>query len=121
MQVDIGILQHRKSIQVVVAYPAFRSRRNSVEYALTAHGIHIILSAHTILIPPHPGVLSALGMILADVVKDYSQTVMLAAGDAEGAMLETLFVRAAVRVVGPGSIERSLGKARRVVDRRELG
>jgi len=37
------------------------------------------------------------------------------------AMLETLFVSAAVRVVGPGSIERSLGKARRVVDRRELG
>ena len=37
------------------------------------------------------------------------------------AMQETLFVSAAVRVVGPGSIERSLGKARRVVDRRELG
>jgi phenylacetate-CoA ligase len=37
------------------------------------------------------------------------------------AMLENLFVSAAVRVVGPGSIERSLGKARRVVDRRELG
>ncbi len=37
------------------------------------------------------------------------------------AMLETLFVTSAVRVVGPGSIERSLGKARRVVDRRELG
>jgi phenylacetate-CoA ligase len=37
------------------------------------------------------------------------------------AMLEALFISAAVRVVGPGSIERSLGKARRVVDRRELG
>jgi phenylacetate-CoA ligase len=37
------------------------------------------------------------------------------------AMQEVLFVSAAVRVVGPGSIERSLGKARRVVDRRELG
>jgi phenylacetate-CoA ligase len=37
------------------------------------------------------------------------------------AMLETLYVSSAVRVVGPGSIERSLGKARRVVDRRELG
>lgn len=37
------------------------------------------------------------------------------------AMQETLYVSAAVRVVGPGSIERSLGKARRVVDRRELG
>ena len=37
------------------------------------------------------------------------------------AMQEVLFVSAAVRVVGPGSIERSLGKARRVEDRRELG
>jgi phenylacetate-CoA ligase len=37
------------------------------------------------------------------------------------AMQETLFISAAVRVVGPASIERSLGKARRVVDRRELG
>jgi phenylacetate-CoA ligase len=37
------------------------------------------------------------------------------------AMQEVLFISAAVRVVGPGSIERSLGKARRVVDRRELG
>lgn len=35
-------------------------------------------------------------------------------------MQDTLFISAAVRVVGPGSIERSLGKARRVVDRREL-
>jgi N-methylhydantoinase A len=30
-----------------------------------------------VFVPPHPGVLSALGMVLADVVKDYSQTVML--------------------------------------------
>jgi len=32
-----------------------------------------------VLIPPHPGVLSALGMVLADLVKDYSRTVMLPA------------------------------------------
>jgi phenylacetate-CoA ligase len=44
-----------------------------------------------------------------------------AEGRVKQAMLETLFVSASVRVVGPGSIERSLGKARRVVDRRELG
>jgi phenylacetate-CoA ligase len=37
------------------------------------------------------------------------------------AMQETLYVSAAVQVVEPGSIERSMGKARRVVDRRELG
>ncbi len=37
------------------------------------------------------------------------------------AMHDTLYISAAVRVVEPGSIERSMGKARRVVDRRELG
>ena len=41
-----------------------------------------------VLIPPHPGVLSALGMILADVVKDYSQTVMAAAGGGEDGQAE---------------------------------
>jgi phenylacetate-CoA ligase len=42
-------------------------------------------------------------------------------GKVEKAVQETLFVSAAVRVVEPGSIERSVGKARRVVDRRGLG
>jgi phenylacetate-CoA ligase len=37
------------------------------------------------------------------------------------AMRETLFVSTIVNVVAPGVIERSGGKARRVVDRRELG
>ncbi len=49
-----------------------------------------------------------------DAIKDVERRV-------KRAMQETLFVTAAVRVVGPASIERSLGKARRVVDRRELG
>jgi phenylacetate-coenzyme A ligase PaaK-like adenylate-forming protein len=37
------------------------------------------------------------------------------------AMRETLFVSTIVNVVAPGVLERSGGKARRVVDRRELG
>ncbi len=37
------------------------------------------------------------------------------------AMRESLYISAAVRVVEPSSIERSIGKAKRVVDRRELG
>jgi N-methylhydantoinase A len=44
-----------------------------------------------VLIPPHPGVLSALGMVLADIVKDYSQTVMLPALEASAETLERLF------------------------------
>jgi N-methylhydantoinase A len=37
------------------------------------------LSIPTVLVPRTPGVLSALGMLVADLVKDYSQTVMLRA------------------------------------------
>jgi N-methylhydantoinase A len=44
-----------------------------------------------VLIPPHPGVLSALGMVLADVVKDYSQTVMLPAEAMDAETLNRLF------------------------------
>jgi N-methylhydantoinase A len=44
-----------------------------------------------VLIPPHPGVLSAMGMVLADVVKDYTQTVMIPASQTDGAGLQRLF------------------------------
>lgn len=44
-----------------------------------------------VLIPPHPGVLSALGMVLADIVKDYSQTVMLPAEATDAPRLEQMF------------------------------
>src|SRR5690606_35347298 len=43
-----------------------------------------------VLVPSHPGVLSALGMVLADVVKDYSHTVMLPAAATNPEALETL-------------------------------
>ena len=43
-----------------------------------------------VLVPVNPGILSAQGMLLADVVKDYSRTVMLGA-DAGPADLEPLF------------------------------
>ena len=36
------------------------------------------------------------------------------------AMQETLYVSTAVKVVEPGGVERSAGKARRVVDRRDM-
>jgi len=43
------------------------------------------------------------------------------AGKVEKAMRETLYVSATVKVVEPGSIQRSMGKAKRVMDRRDLG
>ena len=72
------------------------------EFALVAFGgagplhaceLAAALRIPRVLIPPHPGVLSALGMVLADVVKDTSQTVMLRAGEAEGATLRRLFAQ----------------------------
>jgi N-methylhydantoinase A len=50
-----------------------------------------VLRIPRVLIPPHPGVLSALGMVMADVTKDYSQTVMLPAEKADTGTLERLF------------------------------
>jgi phenylacetate-CoA ligase len=42
------------------------------------------------------------------------------AGRVKKAMQETLYVSTTVRVVEPGSVERSMGKAQRVVDRRDI-
>jgi N-methylhydantoinase A len=57
------------------------------------HTCELAASLHipSVLIPLHPGVLSALGMILADVVKDYSQTVMLDAAQGGSETLARLF------------------------------
>ncbi len=40
--------------------------------------------------------------------------------EAESELSQTLGVRATVKLLGPGSLERSLGKAKRIVDKREI-
>ncbi len=49
------------------------------------------LSIPRVLIPKNPGILSALGMVLSDVVKDYSRTVMLKEEEATAETLEEHF------------------------------
>lgn len=44
-----------------------------------------------VLIPPYPGILSALGVAIADIVKDYSRTVMLQGGEISRERLEAAF------------------------------
>lgn len=46
-----------------------------------------------VLVPKFPGALSALGILLSDVVKDYSRTLLLPAGKAVGSRLEQEFRR----------------------------
>jgi N-methylhydantoinase A len=63
-----------------------------------AGGLHAcdladMLSIPNIILPKYPGLLSALGVLLSDVVKDYSQTVMLKQGDIDVEKLEQHFAR----------------------------
>jgi N-methylhydantoinase A len=63
-----------------------------------AGGLHVCALAQAlrikeIIVPVSPGTLSALGMLLADVRKDYSQTVMLPGGQSHGPRLEKVFQR----------------------------
>ena len=44
-----------------------------------------------VLVPPHPGILSALGVAIADIVKDYSRTVMIRGNDITQARLDQGF------------------------------
>ena len=57
------------------------------------HGCELAqeLGIPRVLIPARPGILSALGVAIADVVKDYSRTVMLRGADLERARLEEEF------------------------------
>ncbi len=73
---------------------------NPQEFALLsfggAGGMHAVFLAQslgipTVIIPRNPGIFSAMGMLLADVVKDYSLTVMLRGSETSYTQLEELF------------------------------
>ena len=57
--------------------------------ALHACELSAEMGISKVFIPPHPGVLSALGVAIADVTKDYSRTVMLTPGEETLYQLET--------------------------------
>jgi N-methylhydantoinase A len=72
-----------------------------------------------VLVPRLPGALSALGILLADTVRDYSRTVMLPASDAEtlAAQLQELETRATEELQRQGLF----GEAEHSVDLRYVG
>ncbi len=61
-----------------------------------AGGMHAVflakqLNIPKVLIPRNPGILSAMGMLLADIIKDYSSTVMISGGDISTENIERFF------------------------------
>jgi N-methylhydantoinase A/oxoprolinase/acetone carboxylase beta subunit len=64
------------------------------------------LAIPTLLVPPVPGVLSALGLLVANVEHDHAETVALGADEAEPAQLEDSFARLAARVAEKMALDR---------------
>jgi len=59
-----------------------------------------LLNIPRVLIPKHPGILSAIGMLLADIIKDYSQTVMIQEDDFNRKKFEYLFNEIENKAIG---------------------
>ena len=77
-----------------------------------------------VLVPTRPGILSALGVAIADVVKDYSRTVMLRGDDLNQNRLEEEFhgmETQASAELGQEGLSVTLMKARRFLDVRYVG
>ena len=77
-----------------------------------------------VLVPTHPGILSALGVAIADVVKDYSRTVMLRGDDLDKDRLEEEFhgMENQARVeLGQEGLPVARMKSRRFLDVRYVG
>lgn len=57
------------------------------------HGVDVAreLAIPVVIVPPNPGVTSALGCLLVDMQHDFSQSCMMAAGDADPADIEARF------------------------------
>jgi N-methylhydantoinase A len=71
-----------RAIRVISVERGFDPREFTLLSFGGAGGLHAaylarLLNMPRVLIPKNPGILSAVGMVMADVIKDYSQTVML--------------------------------------------
>ena len=85
-----------RAIRVISVEKGYDPREFTLLSFGGAGGLHCVelarlLGMERVFVPANPGLLSAVGMLLADVVKDGSQTVMLDAATADRTELESLF------------------------------
>lgn len=79
---DVANTNMEKAMRVISVERGFDPREFSLFSFGGAGGLHAaflarLLSIPKVIIPKNPGILSALGMVMADVIKDYSQTIMI--------------------------------------------
>jgi len=95
---DVANANMARAVKVISIERGYDPRDFTLVAFGGAGGLHAcdlaeMLSIPRVLIPPHPGLLSALGVLLSDVVKDYSQTVMLAEEEIAPERVEAVFAR----------------------------
>ena len=93
--VRIANANMERAVRVVSVQRGFDPRDFALLAFGGAGGLHACelaagLEMGTVVVPEHSGVLSALGMLLADVAKDYSVSVLRALGSLDGDTLEAL-------------------------------
>ncbi len=93
---DVANATMERAIRVISVERGFDPREFALFSFGGAGGLHACflakqLSMPRVFIPKNPGILSAIGMIMADVIKDYSRTVMCAAANTCVADLDAHF------------------------------
>ncbi len=95
--VDVANANMEAALRVISVERGYDPREFTLVTFGGAGGLHAVqlaasLSIPRVLIPENPGLLSALGVLLADSVQDFSQTVMLACSQAGTAALEERYL-----------------------------
>ncbi len=85
-----------KAIRVISVEKGFDPREFTLFSFGGAGGMHAVFLARllhipTVLVPKNPGILSAIGMLMADIIKDYSLTVMMQGKDTNTNRLKKIF------------------------------
>ncbi|UIJ39224.1 hydantoinase/oxoprolinase family protein [Desulfobaculum bizertense] len=93
---DIANTNMERAIRVISVERGFDPREFTMFSFGGAGGMHCVslarlLNMPRVFIPVNPGILSAVGMLMADVIKDYSRTVMLDQHTTDAAALYELF------------------------------
>ena len=99
-----------RAIRVISVERGFDPREFTLFAFGGAGGMHAIFLARLlnipkVLVPRNPGILSAIGMVMADIIKDYSQTVMLDHFQGKISALRNLFKPLEKRAIDDLSLE----------------
>ncbi|NPA53105.1 MAG: hydantoinase/oxoprolinase family protein, partial [Aquificae bacterium] len=94
--ITVANIKMEKAIKVISIEKGYNPSDFSLFSFGGAGGLHAVslakdLKIPKVIIPNNPGILSAMGMLMADIIKDYSTTVMLSEKEAKFETLKKLF------------------------------